>query len=79
VVEDEELDEEAVAMAARLANGPTVALGLIRKLAHEAGQRPLTEALGAERTAQRTAGQSADFKAGVMAFLAKRQPRFEGK
>jgi 2-(1,2-epoxy-1,2-dihydrophenyl)acetyl-CoA isomerase len=79
VVEDEELDGEAVALAARLANGPTVALGLIRKLAHEAGQRSLTEALDAERIAQRTAGESADFKAGVTAFLAKRQPRFEGR
>jgi 2-(1,2-epoxy-1,2-dihydrophenyl)acetyl-CoA isomerase len=79
VVEDEELDEEAVALASRLANGPTVALGLIRKLAREAEQRPLSEALGAERVAQRKAGESADFKAGVMAFLAKRQPRFEGR
>jgi len=79
VVEDEELDEEAAVLAARLANGPTVALGLIRKLAHEAAQRPLSEALAAERVAQRTAGESADFKAGVSAFLAKRQPRFEGR
>ncbi len=79
VVEDEALDEEAAALAARLANGPTVALGLIRKLAHEAAQRPLTEALATERVAQRTAGESADFKAGVMAFLAKRQPTFEGR
>jgi 2-(1,2-epoxy-1,2-dihydrophenyl)acetyl-CoA isomerase len=79
VVEDEELDEEAVALASRLANGPTVALGLIRKLAREAEQRPLSEALAAERVAQRTAGESADFKAGVAAFLAKRQPRFEGR
>lgn len=79
VVEDEELDEEAAALAARLANGPTVALGLIRKLAQEAGHRPLAEALAAERAAQRKAGASRDFQAGVAAFLAKRQPRFEGK
>lgn len=79
VVEEEELDEEAAALAARLANGPTVALGLIRKLAQEAGHRPLAEALAAERAAQRKAGASRDFPAGVAAFLAKRQPRFEGK
>jgi 2-(1,2-epoxy-1,2-dihydrophenyl)acetyl-CoA isomerase len=79
VVEDEELDEEAVALASRLANGPTVALGLVRKLAREAGERSLSEALGAEREAQRTAGESDDFKAGVIAFLAKRQPRFQGR
>lgn len=79
VVEEEELDEEAAVLAARLANGPTVALGLIRKLAREAGQAPLERALAAEREAQRTAGRSADFKAGVAAFLEKRQPRFEGR
>jgi len=79
VVEEEALDSEAAALAARLANGPTVALGLIRKLAHEAAQRPLSDALAAERAAQRTAGESADFKAGVMAFIAKRQPTFEGR
>lgn len=79
VVEEEELDEEAAALAARLANGPTVALGLIRKLAREAGQLSLRDALAAERAAQRTAGESRDFEAGVAAFLEKRQPRFGGK
>jgi 2-(1,2-epoxy-1,2-dihydrophenyl)acetyl-CoA isomerase len=78
VVEDEALESEAVALATRLAQGPTVALGLIRKLAREAGHSPLREALAAERVAQREAGRSEDFKAGVAAFLQKRQPRFEG-
>jgi 2-(1,2-epoxy-1,2-dihydrophenyl)acetyl-CoA isomerase len=79
VVEDEALESEAVALAARLAQGPTVALGLIRKLAREAGHVPLSDALAAERVAQREAGRSEDFKTGVAAFLQKRQPRFEGK
>ncbi|HEX2763738.1 MAG TPA: enoyl-CoA hydratase-related protein [Allosphingosinicella sp.] len=79
VVEDEELVSESVALATRFAQGPTVALGLIRKLARESAQLPLAEALAAERAAQREAGASADFKAGVAAFLQKTQPRFEGK
>jgi 2-(1,2-epoxy-1,2-dihydrophenyl)acetyl-CoA isomerase len=79
VVEDEELASEAVALATRLAQGPTVALGLIRKLAREAGQLPLSEALAAERVAQREAGRTQDFKGAVMAFLRKQQARFEGK
>jgi 2-(1,2-epoxy-1,2-dihydrophenyl)acetyl-CoA isomerase len=79
VVEDEALESEAVALATRLAQGPTVALGLIRRLAREAGHAPLREALAAERVAQREAGRSEDFKAGVAAFLQKRQPRFEGR
>lgn len=79
VVEDEFLAEEAVALATRLAQGPTVALGLIRKLAHEAAHLPLKDALAAERGAQRDAGRTADFGNAVMAFLQKQQARFEGR
>ena len=79
VVEDEALASEAAALAARLAQGPTVALGLIRRLAREAGQLSLSEALAAERVAQREAGRTEDFRGAVVSFLQKRQPRFEGK
>lgn len=79
VVEDEFLAEEAVALATRLAQGPTVALGLVRRLAREAQNLPLTEALAAERIAQRDAGRTEDFRGAVAAFLQKRQPRFEGR
>ena len=78
VVDDEHLASEAVALATRLAQGPTVALGLIRRLAREAEQLPLSEALAAERAAQREAGRTEDLKAAVMAFLEKRQPQFRG-
>jgi 2-(1,2-epoxy-1,2-dihydrophenyl)acetyl-CoA isomerase len=79
MVEDEELESEAAALAARLAQGPTMAYTLLRKLARDAEQAPLSEALAAERRAQTVAGRTDDFKAGVMAFLQKRQPSFEGK
>lgn len=79
VVDDEELASEAVLLATNLAQGPTVALGLIRQLARNAEQLPLSEALAAERAAQREAGNSADFKGAVLAFLHKQQPRFEGR
>lgn len=79
VVEDEHLASEAVMLATQLAQGPTVALGLIRQLARNAEQLPLSEALAAERAAQRDAGRTRDFKAAVVAFLQKNQPRFEGK
>ncbi len=79
VVDDEALESEAAALATRLAQGPTVALGLIRKLARQAGDIPLSEALAAERVAQREAGETKDFKGAVMAFLQKQQPRFEGR
>ena len=79
VVEDEALASEAMALAARLAQGPTVALGLIRKLACEASHLPLSEALAAERIAQRDAGRSEDFRSGVAAFLGKTQALFRGR
>jgi 2-(1,2-epoxy-1,2-dihydrophenyl)acetyl-CoA isomerase len=78
-VEDEHLASEAILLATNLAQGPTVALGLIRKLARDAEQLPLSAALAAERAAQRDAGRTDDFKAAVTAFLQKRQPRFEGR
>lgn len=79
VVEDEYFTAEAIALATRLAQGPTVALGLVRRLARDAEQRPLGEALAAEREAQREAGRSEDFRQAVAAFLEKRSPRFEGR
>jgi 2-(1,2-epoxy-1,2-dihydrophenyl)acetyl-CoA isomerase len=79
VVEGEDLASEAVAMATRLAQGPTIAYGLIRRLAREAGHLPLGDALAAERVAQRQAGGTEDFKRAVAAFLARQQPHFEGR
>ena len=79
VVDDQFLAEEAMVIAANLAGGPTRALGLIRGLARNAEQLSLTEALAAERLAQREAGRSEDFKGAVIAFLQKRQPTFEGR
>jgi 2-(1,2-epoxy-1,2-dihydrophenyl)acetyl-CoA isomerase len=79
VVEDQDLAEEAVALATHLAQGPTVALGLIRKLARTTSHLSLDDALAAERIAQRDAGNTEDFRAAVLAFLQKRQPQFRGR
>ena len=79
LVDDSDLESEAVALATRLAQGPTVALALIRRLARESAQLPLSDALAAERIAQREAGATEDFRAAVMAFLQKRQPQFDGR
>jgi 2-(1,2-epoxy-1,2-dihydrophenyl)acetyl-CoA isomerase len=79
MVEDEDLETEAVALATRLASGPTIAYGLLRRLARDCERLPLTEALAAERLAQRDAGRTGDFKAAVLAFLQKRQPTFDGR
>jgi 2-(1,2-epoxy-1,2-dihydrophenyl)acetyl-CoA isomerase len=79
VVEDDALAAEGEALATRLAEGPTMAYGLLRKLARDAEQSTLADALAAERIAQRDAGHTEDFKGAVFAFLQKQKPRFEGK
>ncbi|MDT9598214.1 enoyl-CoA hydratase-related protein [Sphingosinicella rhizophila] len=79
LVEDEYLTSESVALATRLAQGPTIALGLIRKLARDADHLSLSDALRAERAAQCEAGHSQDFKSAVMSFISKQQPRFDGR
>jgi 2-(1,2-epoxy-1,2-dihydrophenyl)acetyl-CoA isomerase len=79
VVPDDELAAEAAALATRLAQGPTIAYGLLRRLARDAGHLHLPDALIAERIAQRDAGRTDDFKGAVIAFLQKRQPSFDGK
>ncbi len=79
VVDDADLLRDATAMATRLAAMPTVALGLIRRLARDTASHSLTTALGMERIAQKEAGQTEDFRTGVTAFLGKTKPVFTGR
>ncbi|SFE67025.1 2-(1,2-epoxy-1,2-dihydrophenyl)acetyl-CoA isomerase PaaG [Roseivivax sediminis] len=78
-VEDDALMEEARALAARLAGGPTLGLGMTKRLIQGAAQRDFDTQLDAERDSQAKAGRSADYAEGVTAFLEKRAPRFQGK
>ena len=79
VVDDARLMEEARLLARRLATQPTVALGLIKRELHASSRNSLTEQLALEADLQSTAAQSHDYHEGVAAFLAKRQPVFEGR
>ena len=79
VYDDANLMTEAKKMASELANGPTVALGLIRKLYWTSPENSFEEQLDLEFRSQRVAGSSGDFKEGVTAFLEKRPAKFTGK
>lgn len=79
LVEDAALMDETMAVARRLAAGPTTALTLIRHGIRQCMDKSLTEALMVERQNQLRAGRSADFAEGVMAFLQKRPAEFTGK
>lgn len=79
VVDDDALDATALALAQRLAAGPTRALALTRQLAWLAASASWPEALDAERAGQREAGNTQDVAEGVRAFLGKRPPQFVGE
>lgn len=76
---DESLMEEAQALAARLAAGPTLGLGLTKRLIQAAATSSLDAQLDMERDLQQQAGRSADYAEGVTAFLEKRKPEFRGQ
>lgn len=78
-VPDEALAEEARAIARRLARGPTVAIGLIRKQIAAALDASLATTMAIEADNQTRAGQTADFREGVAAFIQKRKPEFRGQ
>jgi len=79
VVDEAELMPTAREIAAKLANGPTVAIGLIRKQVAAALTQQLEETLATERANQSRAGLTADFKEAVAAFAEKRPPLFKGE
>ncbi|HEV7411203.1 MAG TPA: enoyl-CoA hydratase/isomerase [Bradyrhizobium sp.] len=79
VYDDATLMDETMKLAHELANGPTIALSLIRKLYWESPGNSFEEQLDLEQHLQREAGSAEDFKEGVTAFLEKRPAKFKGK
>lgn len=79
VVEDTELADRARELAVRLAAMPTRALGLTKRLMNAAWTARLEDQLESEAFLQFTAGNTADHREGVVAFLEKRKPRFTAK
>lgn len=78
VVPAAELESATRAWAARLAAGPTVALGLAKRLLNASLDGDRASAFAAEAAAQEIAMSSADAQEGVGAFVARRPPDFKG-
>jgi 2-(1,2-epoxy-1,2-dihydrophenyl)acetyl-CoA isomerase len=79
VVPAVEVEADALALAQRLATGPTQSYGRIKALLNASGAATLAGQLEAERQAFKASTATADFREGVAAFIGKRKPRFEGR
>lgn len=73
-----DLDKEAMALARRLAAGPTVAHGHLRRLMRTAFDRDLPAQLRAETQAFRECAGTEDFRSGVDAFFSRKPAQFVG-
>jgi 2-(1,2-epoxy-1,2-dihydrophenyl)acetyl-CoA isomerase len=78
VVPAGELDDFVAGWARRLADGPTLALGLTKKLLNSSLQSGFDEALEDEGRCQHIVSTSGDMREAMMAFREKRIPEFRG-
>lgn len=79
IYEPDELLQETMTFAKKLAQGPTLAFKLTKQLLHSNYHSSLAEALEREAQLQDIAGKSHDFREGVQAFLEKRGAKYQGK
>jgi enoyl-CoA hydratase/carnithine racemase len=78
LVAQDALLSEAQALARSLADGPSFAHGMTKKLLHQAWAMDLDAEIEAEAQAQALCMQTADFRRAYEAFAARRTPKFEG-
>ena len=78
-VADDMLMDEAMALATRLSEGPTLAYATMKRNIAIALDGTINDVFLAEAEGQRIAGASADAMEGGMAFLQKRKPAFTGR
>ena len=78
VHDDADFAERALALAQRLAEGPSLAYAAIKQALNAAATASLDAQLDLERDLQRKLGRTADHAEGVAAFRAKRAASFTG-
>ena len=78
VVPDTEVDAAARELAMSLAQGPSVALGYIKRNINNAEHLSLEACFDAEAMHHSRSGETADHKEAAKAFVEKRKPVFQG-
>jgi 2-(1,2-epoxy-1,2-dihydrophenyl)acetyl-CoA isomerase len=78
-VNDSELEDATEDLIARLAAGPTVAIGLTKQAITYAQHATLSQAMMQELFNLELAVRTSDFKEGLTAFRQRRAPDFEGR
>ena len=79
ITQHDQLMNETMDLAHRIASGATYSMALIKKLIHESLHTNLEESLKLAGPAQDIARQTSDHKEGVKAFVEKRKPNFTGR
>ena len=75
----DEVEAEAMAVARKLAAGPTRAFGAMRRMLRQSFETGLGDQLNAEKESIVVASQHDDAREGIEAFTAKRKPLFSGR
>jgi enoyl-CoA hydratase/carnithine racemase len=78
LVHTDALEDEALALARRIAEGPTFAHMMTKTQLNQEWNMGLEQAIEAEAQAQAICMQTADFRGAYDAFVAKAKPVFEG-
>jgi 2-(1,2-epoxy-1,2-dihydrophenyl)acetyl-CoA isomerase len=78
-VPDAEVADAALALAVRLAAGPTVAIGLAKSCIRSSLELTMTEAMAKEASALELSSRSEDFREGLAAFKERREPKYRGR
>jgi 2-(1,2-epoxy-1,2-dihydrophenyl)acetyl-CoA isomerase len=78
VVPDDDVQQEAAALASRLASGPTRAFGGAKRLLNESLENTFETHLALEAELIARGGQTHDAVEGMRSFVEKRAPAFRG-
>jgi enoyl-CoA hydratase/carnithine racemase len=79
VVPGDSLEDEVMKLAVKIADGPSVAIGMMKAIINDCFNQNLDTIFQLETNSQSLCFQTHDFKEGRDSFLQKREPKFIGR